>query len=191
MHLSTRWAMSLKAAATLLFLGHMFATCVQHIPKDSSLRPAAAPFVGYQALTGIWQDWDMFITIPYLHSYDVRLEVIDANGEDDRNGASGANGANGKRALRSYGPMLPGLRAYDGDIRSEAFFTRVLDEDAFAGYRDAYARGVCKALVASSGHGGQTLVFRERFDRIRPLADIRAGGGIGKRDDHNTKFACE
>ncbi len=185
MHLSTQWATALKAAATLLFLGHMLATCVQHIPKDSSLRPADAPFVGYQALTGIWQDWDMFITIPYLHSYDVALEVIDGSG------GSGGSGANVERTSGSYGPMLPGLRAYDGDIRSEAFFTRVLDEEAFAGYRDAYARSVCKALLASCGHGGQTLVFRERFDRIRPLADIRAGGGIGKREDHNTKFACE
>ena len=87
--------------------------------------------------------------------------------------------------------MLPGLRPYDGDIRSEAFFTRVLDEGAFAGYREAYARSVCEALLASCGHGGQTLFFRERFDRIRPLGDIRAGGGIGKREDHTTKFACQ
>jgi hypothetical protein len=188
MHLSTRWATALKAAATLLFLGHMLATCVQHIPKDSSLRPAAAPFVGYQALTGIWQDWDMFVTIPYLHSYDVTLEVIDTNGSG---GAGGGKGADGTKDTGPYGPMLPGLRAYDGDIRGEAFFTRVLDEEAFAGYRDAYARSICNALLASSGHGGQTLVFRERFDRIRPLVDIRAGGGIGKREDHNTKFACE
>jgi hypothetical protein len=174
MHLSPQRATALKAATTLLLLGHMLATSVQHIPRDSALRPAATPFVAYQALTGIWQDWDMFITIPYLHSYDVALDVTNAKGTST-----------------SYGPMLPGLRAYDGDIRTEGFFTRVLEEDVFAGYRDAYFRSVCAALRASSGEGGQTLVFRETFERIRPLADIQAGNGIGKQDEHRTKFACE
>ncbi len=174
MRISPRSATVLKVAATLLFLGHMFATCVQHIPKDSALRPAAEPFVPYLALSGVWQDWDMFVTIPYLHSYDVSLEVTD-----------------GDRAVGTFGPTLPGLRPYDGDIRSEGFFTRVLDEPPFAGYRDAYARSVCAALRASSGHGGQSLAFHETFERIRPIADIRSGGGIGKRDEHTTKFACD
>ncbi len=174
MHLPTRSATALKAASTVLFLGHMLATCVQHIPRDSSLRPAASPFVGYQALTGIWQDWDMFVTIPYLHAYNVSLEVVDADG-----------------TTVSAGPVLPGLRPYDGEIRSEGFFTRVLDEEPFAGYRDAYSQNVCSALRASSGRGGQTLVFHEVFSRIRPIAEIREGGGIGKRDTHQTKFACK
>jgi hypothetical protein len=174
MPLSLQRKSALKVAATVLFLGHMLATSIQHIPRDSALRPAAEPFVAYQALTGIWQDWDMFITIPYLHSYDVALDVSDEAGTST-----------------SYGPLLPGLRAYDGDIRTEGFFTRVLEEDAFAGYREAYFRSVCAALRASSGKGGQTLVFRETFERIRLLAEIRAGGPIGRRDEHKTKFACE
>jgi hypothetical protein len=174
MQLSPQRKMALKAALTLLFLGHMLATSVQHIPRDSALRPVAEPFGPYLALTGIWQDWDMFITIPYLHSYDVALEVTDANGTSV-----------------AYGPILPGLRPYDGDIRPEGFFTRVLEEPAFAGYREPYFRNVCAALRASSGKGGQTLLFRETFERIRSLAEIRAGGGIGRRDERKTKFACE
>jgi hypothetical protein len=174
MPLSPQGKWALKVVATVLFLGHMLATSIQHIPRESALRPAAEPFVAYQALTGIWQDWDMFITIPYLHSYDVALDVGD-----------------GEETSTSYGPMLPGLRAYDGDIRSEGFFTRVLEEESFTVYREAYFRSVCAALRASSGKGGQTLVFRETFERIRPLSEIRAGGTIGKRDEHKTKFACE
>jgi hypothetical protein len=165
---------ALKVATTLLFLGHMLATSVQHIPKDSALRVAADPFVPYLALTGIWQDWDMFTTIPYLHLYDVALDVTDANGTSV-----------------AAGPVLPGLRAYNGDIRPEAFFTRVLEEQAFASYRETYFRSVCAALRASTGKGGQTLVFRETYERIRPLAEIRAGGGIGRPDEHKTKFACQ
>jgi hypothetical protein len=174
MHLPTRSATALKVASTLVCLGHMLATCVQHIPRDSSLRPVAAPFVAYQALTGIWQDWDMFVTIPYLHAYNVTLEVTDADG-----------------TAVPAGPVLPGLRPYEGDLRGEGFFSRVLDEESFAGYRDAYERNVCAALRAESGHGGQTLAFHETFSRIRPLPDIRAGGGIGKRDVHTTKFVCQ
>jgi hypothetical protein len=165
---------ALKAATTVLMLGHMFATCVQHIPRDSSLHSLATPFVSYQALTGIWQDWDMFVTIPYLHAYNVTLEVTDPDG-----------------TVVPAGPVLPGLRPYDGDIRSEGLFTRILDEESFAGYRDAYERSVCEALRVSHGHGGQKLVWTETFSRIRPLADIRAGGGIGRRDVHATKFSCE
>jgi hypothetical protein len=174
MPLSPRSATALKAAATVLFVGHMLATCVQHIPRDSSLRPLALPFLPYQALTGIWQDWDMFVTIPYLHAYNVTLEVTDADGTQV-----------------PAGPLLPGLRPYDGEVRSEGFFTRVLDEEGFATYRDGYERNVCAALRASSGHGGQTLTFHEVFSRIRPIADIRAGGGIGKRDTHAIKFTCD
>ena len=57
-------------------------------------------------------------------------------------------------------------------------------------YLDAYGPRLCTEVHAARGHGGQTIVVREAFSRIRPLADIRAGGGIGKRDEHSSKFTC-
>jgi hypothetical protein len=174
MEVSRRWSTAIKWTATVLFAGHMFSTCVQQIPIDSALHPLEKLFVAYQAITGTWQTWDMFVTIPYLHAYDVRLDVTEPDGTTSTAGAE-----------------LPGLHPYDGDTRPEAFFTRVLDEKSFAGYLAAYERRICAALRDERGHGGQTVVIHETFENIRSVADIRAGGPIGKRDEHLTKVTCE
>ena len=163
-----------KAAACVVFAGHMAATCTQHIPAGSALRPLAAPFVHYDELTGIWQSWNMFTTPPYLHAYDVDLEVL------ERDGTSGA-----------AGPMLPGIRRYDGSLRAESFFTCVVDDPSCSAYLAGYLDRMCAALHTRLGHGGQRIVLHEVYDRLRLLPDIRANGVIGAREDHRSKaFAC-
>jgi hypothetical protein len=163
-----------KAAACIVFVGHMAATCTQHIPERSALRPLAAPFYRYEELTGIWQSWNMFTTPPYLHTYDVDVEVTEPDG------TSGA-----------VGPMLPGVRPFDHTLRAESFFTCVVDDPSCVYYARDYVVRMCSELRARLGHGGQDIVIHEAFERLRLLPDIRANGVIGTREDHRSKpFAC-
>jgi hypothetical protein len=163
-----------KAAACVLFAGHMAATCAQHIPEPSALRPLAMPFARYEELTGTWQTWNMFTTPPYLHTYEADVEVT------ERDGSKGA-----------VGPMLPGVRPYDHTLRAESFMTCVIDEPSCILYARDYALRMCSALRARLGHGGQTIVIHEAFERLRLLPDIRANGVIGTLEDHRSKpFDC-
>jgi len=174
MTLSPRLAIALKGGACLLFLGHMAATCAPHVPAQSALQPLSSPFVPYQELTGTWQSWDMFTTIPYLHAYDIGAHVTESDGTTTK-----------------IGVVLPGLRPYDRSVRGETFFLRVGSDANFDAYLGGYVESMCAALRARSGHGGQTLVFDESYERLRWLQDIRADGMISAHEDHTSRpFGC-
>jgi hypothetical protein len=174
MTLSPRLIFALKGAGCVLFLGHMAATCAQHVPTQSALRPVSQPFLYYEELTGIWQSWDMFTTVPSLQGYDVTLDVTESDGQ-----------------TRRAGVILPGLHRYDHAVRSETFFLRVVGDGDYTGYLEGYAERLCTALRASSGRGGQKLVLHEWYDRLRWLNEIRDNGVTSTREDHPSKtFAC-
>ena len=169
-----RLAAVLKSAACLLFLGHMAATCAPHVPAQSALQPLSKPFVPYEELTGTWQSWDMFTTIPYLHAYEIAAQVTESDG-----------------TTTPVGVVLPGLRPYDRSVRDETFFLRLGSDASFAPYVDGYIQGMCAALRARSGRGGQTLILEETYERLRWLHEIRADGVISIHEDHPSKaFVC-
>lgn len=174
MKLPPRLVFPARAAACVLFVGHMAATCAPQVPTQSALAPLSRPFVHYLELTGIWQSWDMFTTIPYYHGYDVKLEVVEADG--------------GKSSM---GVRLPLFRKYDGSLRTETFFTRILDEPDFGAHLEGYGERVCAALRAQRGHGGQSLVLRESVERLRFLNEIRESGSISIHEDHTKTIPCQ
>jgi hypothetical protein len=174
MTLSPRLATALKGAACMLFLGHMAATCAPHVPAQSALQPLSRAFVPYEELTGTWQSWDMFTTIPYLHAYDIGAHVTESDGTTTKTGV-----------------VLPGLRAYDHSVRGETFFLRLGSDASFSAYVDGYIQGMCAALRANSGHGGHTLVLDESYERLRWLYEIRADGVISTHEDRPSRaFVC-
>lgn len=173
MRLSPRLIFPAKAAACVLFACHMAATCAPHIPPQSALAPLSKPFVHYWELTGIWQSWDMFTTIPYYHAYAVGLEVDEPDGGKTWRGVE-----------------LPGFRRYDGSLRSETFFTRVLGEPDYTLHLAGYGERVCAALRAERGHGGQTLIFHESVERLHFLNEIRENGSISLHEEHTKTVPC-
>jgi hypothetical protein len=174
MTLSPRLAIALKSAGCLVFLGHMAATCAPHVPAQSALQPLSRPFIPYEELTGTWQSWDMFTTIPYLHAYDIVAHVTEQDG-----------------TATTIGVVLPGLRRYDGSHRSETFFLRLGSDANFGAYLDGYIQRMCAALRARSGRGGQNLIFEESYERLRWLHEIRADGVISIHEDRTSKtFGC-
>jgi hypothetical protein len=170
----TKVKAGLKKAACVLFVWHMLATCAQQIPRQSALSPASKPFVHYQELTGLWQGWDMFTTIPYYHAYN--LDVV-ATEEDGR--------------VERIGVGLPGFSKFGHVIRTETMFSRILYEPDFRPYLDAYADKMCAAIHARLGHGGQKIVVRESCERMRYAEQIRADGVIALHEEHSSPtFTC-
>jgi hypothetical protein len=165
---------ALKGAACVAFFWHMLATCAQHIPRQSALYPVTPPLAHYQELTGLWQAWDMFTTIPYYHSYDVEVLASEKDGTVERVGVG-----------------LPGLHFYDHAVRTETLFTRILYDPDFKPYLDAYADKVCSAMRSRLGHGGQTIVIHETCERLRWLEQIRVDGVVATREDHSSQaYSC-
>lgn len=176
MTLPPRWARVLKATASLLFVGHMVATCAQGIPETSALRPLSAPFRHYEELTGLWQTWDMFTTIPYYHHYHIELQVTAADGHMERAGV-----------------LLPGMRDFDlRAVRTETLFMRYLYDPEFDSYLHGYIEKACSELRAKSGRGGQKIVLREHCQRMRWLSQIREDGVIANPEEHSSQvFTCK
>jgi len=175
MTLPPLWTTALKASACVLFVGHMVATCVQAIPDTSALRPVSLPFRHYEEITGLWQTWDMFTTIPYYHDYRIDLQVTDTDGHVER-----------------HGVLLPGLRKFDlRAVRTETLFTRYLYDPDFGPYVHGYIDKACAELRARKGHGGQKIVLHESCQRMRWLAQIREDGVIANPEEHSSQeFAC-
>jgi hypothetical protein len=164
-----RWKSGLKIAACAFFVWHMVATFAQQIPRNSALFPATAPFVHYQELTGLWQGWDMFTTIPYYHAYSVDVLATEADGRVERVGIG-----------------LPGFTKYGRIVRTETMFSRILYDPDFRPYLDAYADKMCAALRTKLGHGGQKIVVHESCERLRYVDQIRADGVISTHEDHSS-----
>jgi hypothetical protein len=153
----------------------MFATCAQGIPETSALRPVALPFRHYDELTGLWQTWDMFTTIPYFHGYALDLVVTEPDGR-----------------IETAGALLPGLRTFDAHVvRTETLFMRYLYDPEYAPYLHAYVARACGELHARMGHGGQKLIVRESIQRMRWLNQIREDGVIANPEEHASQvFEC-
>jgi hypothetical protein len=172
--LPPRWTTALKAGACVLFVGHMVATCAQAIPEASALRPISAPFRHYQEMTGLWQTWDMFTTIPYFHDYGIDLTVTETDGR-----------------VEHAGVLLPGLRDFDREVRTETLFMRYQYDPEFGPYRQGYIEKACGELRARSGHGGQKIAFHESCQRMRWLNQIRLDAVIANPEEHSSQvFAC-
>jgi hypothetical protein len=168
------WATPLKALASLLFLGHMAATCVQALPAESAIRPLSVPFRHYEEVVGLWQTWDMFTTIPYFHDYHVDLQVTGADGR-----------------VTQEGVLLPGLRGFDRAVRTETLFMRLLYDPEFAPYLHGYIDNVCHELRAKRANGGQKVVVHESCQRMRFLNQIREDGKIANPEEHSSQvFTC-
>ena len=162
-----------RRALAVAFVAHCAVMCTPHIPSGSAVKPIGALFHKYLEATGTWQNWDMFTSIPYTHDYDAKVVLVDANGRDQE----------------IVGPIVPGLVPYDHSLRVESFLTRALPGGH---YRGGYVKAVCRELRERDGHGGHRVVFRERFDRLRALKDMRVDGVISNPDIKNTgPYACD
>lgn len=115
----------------------------------------------YRLLTGGRQLWNMFESIPALHSLDMRIEMEDEAG--------------GKTLV---GCVLPGFQPYPKPEISRYYvlFHRLLASPSGDAFREAYLRNVASLLPAQKGSGKWSLVKDAEF--IRDLFYSRRDGQI-------------
>ena len=116
----------------------------------------------YRLVTGGRQVWNMFETIPILHSLDLRLEAEDESG-----------------AKFTAGCVVPGFKPYPKPERSRYYviFHRMLMTSPGVPFRDAYLRRAAQSMPGPIGGGAvrnPTLVANIEY--TRNLVHIRRDG---------------
>ena len=126
------WARLRKPAqlvAAIAFTFHTAAIGAVHLPATSTLRPGAMRvFGGYLGMSGSWQSWLMFTTIPYYHDYDIELVLHYSDGHEARRG-----------------PILPGFRPFDHTTRAYTYFVNMVPQDMHRTWF-AYMTRACESL---------------------------------------------
>jgi hypothetical protein len=110
---------------SLLLLVHACAVSLTAVPSNSALYVALFPyFKSYWHLTGTWQSWKMFHSIPYDHAYDIEVTISNA---DDHQHESGF--------------VLPNLLTDTSNLRLYKLYSSFHNE-----YYDAYRQAYLKSL---------------------------------------------
>lgn len=158
----SRWARGLLLAFCCWHAGFLLYSM---IPAPAAQDAPGHPVLDFYRLAlGGHQRWNMFETIPVLHSLDVRLV-----------------GENGTREGATAGPVLPGFAPYPHPESARyynAFYRLLLANETIA-YRDAYLRKVAQLFPAhpSSAAGEQWMVVADQ-DYTRNIFHSRRGGPV-------------
>lgn len=154
--------------ATLLLIfccGHAMFLIFSIMPRSRGQDDPGSPAMDlYRLVTGGRQVWNMFETIPILHSLDARLEAGDATG----------------RRITA-GCVLPGFMPYPKPETSRYYilFHRMLATSSGAAVREAYLRKIAQLSSAQrgSGIGGPWSLVMD-VEYTRNLFHIRRDGQI-------------
>jgi hypothetical protein len=147
----------------LLFTYHALAVTLSTlIPVESHLHAALEPFFrGYLTVSGSEQIWNMFTSAPYYASYDVVLIAEDRTG-----------------GRHEYGPVLPGLRAYDQNgYRDHKLFSN-LATPGYASALRAYFETARRAIQTQHGTAVRSLRLRFKTERLYYVKRVREAGHI-------------
>ncbi len=103
-------------------------------------------FALYERITRSHQVWNMFETIPNMHSLDARLVVQE-----------------GKQKPREEGVVLPGLRPYSrhDEQRFNNWMVNVIFNSSRGVFRESYMKSAAEALLRSGRYGPRAQVSLE------------------------------
>ena len=145
---------------------HAVILVISIIPPPPAREDPGNPAMDFYrlALSGR-QQWNMFETIPVLHSMGARLEGKDVSGD-----------------TITAGCVLPGFKPYPMPEASRYYvlFYRMMFFDNKVAYRDAYMKKIAKALAAREGAaGGRTWSLVLDGAYTRNLIHILHDGKLG------------
>jgi hypothetical protein len=144
---------------------HAAAVLAFNLPGNSPFGDElVAPFRGYVARAGLWQNWSMFHTIPYFSALGPKLLALGRDG-----------------APHEHPPVLPGLAPYRPINRLSALFLRyTFPSDELTPHMHAYLRRACDEVQRATGERPVAMSLRLYSRRILPLAEVRARGSIAR-----------
>lgn len=156
-----------------LLAGLLLAFCCWHVtflvisimPPPPARDDPGNPVIDlYRLVIGGRQQWNMFETIPVLHSMDVRLEGEDATGQKI-----------------TAGCVLPGFKPYPKpeDSRYYVLFYRLMMFDNKVAFQEEYLQKVAQLISAQRGFvsGGKWSIVVD-LDCTRNLVHSRRDGQL-------------
>lgn len=164
-----------RSLVSAFCLFHMSAVVAFNLPQNTALGDLRAPFDWYARLSWLNQEWGMFTTIPH---YVALHPVLVAKDQDAQESA--------------YGPMLPGLTEYPGDLRAVYLVLHTLW--AAGEYRPlahGYLRNACAAIARRTGKRPDSVTLRVDAQVLTPLRQVRATRDIGRPERQSSRtFKC-
>ena len=157
--LSPRSRCWLRGMAVVLLTFHAASIAHVLLPQTKLKSHLAPLFETYRKLTGTDQRWDMFVSKPRFHSYEVSVEIPKS-----------------EALVESFGPVIPGLQELPDYFRYQTYFTRI-DEARFGAYQLPYVESVRQELLAQ-GQTGKEFFVRTAYQQVHDLGIIRTTGEI-------------
>jgi hypothetical protein len=150
----------------LLFSYHALAvTLGTLLPHESRLYTGLNPFFRtYLLASGSEQTWNMFTSAPYYATYRAVLVA------EDREGLN-----------REYGPVLPGLRAYNPESYRDHKLFGTLATASYSDALHAYFGAARYELESRYGLSIRSLRLRFITERLNNVARVRKTGRISSR----------
>lgn len=160
-----------------LLLYHLLATTVYNLPKTTSLGDGLHRWTEpYVKFFGLWQEWDMFSTIPWFHRLDATLLVVDETG-----------------ATTEHPPVLPGLRPPGDNLRFAAAWVRLAGPSGASHQQGRrYFQNACEAASSKLGRRVHSVRLQVDAQRLRSLSQIRRDGKIAQSQTHTSRsYTCQ
>jgi hypothetical protein len=165
---------SIRGLACVFFTYHLAATTLTNLGTSTALKRRAEgwirPYIQHLAL---WQEWDMFTTIPY---YAELTGNVVATFPD--------------RRVQEFPPILPGLEPAPASLKVTSLLSRIMwSKNSFESNVSRWERAMCRAIAEEVGERPSTVHLRLYTQRLNPLAQVRSTGKIAHPEQFNSRPA--
>jgi hypothetical protein len=164
----------IRGIACVFFLYHLAAITLTNISTSTALGNNVHPWIRpYIRHTGLWQEWDMFTTIPYYQGIQGRLV---ATFPDQR--------------TQEFGPLIPGFGETYTSLRVSSLFARIMwSRNAFQTNIGQWERTACHVVEAHSGEQPRHVQLKLDTQRLNTLSQVRSTGKIARPEQFTTRPA--
>lgn len=165
---------SIRGLACVFFTYHLAATTLTNLGTSTALKRRAEgwirPYIHHLAL---WQEWDMFTTIPY---YAELTGNVVATFPD--------------RRVQEFPPLLPGLEPAPASLKVTSLLSRIMwSKNSFESNVSRWERAICSAIAEEVGERPSTVHLRLYTQRLNTLGQVRSTGKIAHPEQFNSRPA--
>lgn len=168
-----------RAAISMLFAFHVLAVLAINLPLNSPFgNELRSPFEPYYYVSGIWQNWAMFDTIPRYRSIHPRL-LAQWSAEQGK--------------TQTFGAAVPGLERYRHSTRLVSLYLRyVWQSGDYAVHVRTYLLRACAEIERRAGAKPARVSLVLDSQILIPLAQVRSSGRVAvkHRDTSPISVVC-
>lgn len=163
-----------RALACVFLTYHLAASTLTNLTTSTALRSQPHRWIRpYISLFSLWQEWDMFTTIPYY--LEIRGTLV---------------GTFSDQTTREFGPMLPDFEETPRSLKITSLLARLMwSKNAFESNVSRWEHAACRAIADETGQRPKTIHLKLSTERLNPLARVRSTGEISHPEQFNTRPA--